>query len=652
VFIIVIFCLTEICDIPKKKDRNGEKYLMTAENNTPLLEKGIVLNGKWEILEHIASGGKGEVYRARQLNLEREVAVKIISEELLSSHEGDEEEIQTEMERFRREVLTMAQVRHPNILQVYDQDRAFIKRNDEELPVDYIVMEYIPGPTLRSTMPQEGLRNNEKEIRKWIKDFFFPVLDGVETIHELGIVHRDLKPENILLDEFTPKIVDFGLAGGPRWQQVTRSHHMDGTIPYMPMEQITNMGETDFRGDIYALGKILYEAINGKMGKDTTFPFKTAHLQNPDTPFLKRLDYIIQQATAEDKKKRIPSVKVFRKALLDLLETREKSFRPRIWKKQLFLALTLLIVAGFIGFHILYQHTKTSSPDLSLAPFHHPPAQKLPSKKIENTPPPVDQKISLPLTREGKDGASLYLILEGKLVLPEYFGLEAGKLIKVDSFYLDETEVTNYQYINFLNQVLSKIQVEEDVVKSKEGLIWLLLGEVVKGYEPIVFRNGRFFLKEPSFGSNPVVRVTAYGAEAYARFYGRRIPMELEWIYARGEKNPETQDKEQFKSSWMMDRNEREFERAKTLDSCRIENIITCVDELKPNAYGIRGLDGNVSEWGLRLQNRKKQGKEYVVLGGLNKDSGKEQRLTRGIKRFPWEAFEELGFRCALNIPR
>ncbi len=91
---------------------------MSHKSEQPLLDRGIVLNGKWEMLEHIASGGKGEVYRARQINLDREVAVKIISKKFLASFDGDDEEIQVEMDRFRREVVAMAQLRHPYVLQV------------------------------------------------------------------------------------------------------------------------------------------------------------------------------------------------------------------------------------------------------------------------------------------------------------------------------------------------------------------------------------------------------------------------------------------------------------------------------------------------------------------------------------------------------
>jgi len=329
------------------------------KSERPFLMKGVILNGKWEILEHIARGGKAEVYRARQINLGREVAIKIISEEFFALFDGDEEEIQVEIERFRREVMAMALVHHPHVLQVHDYDQAVLLKDGRELSVDYIVMEYVPGPSLRSTMPSEGSCENERVIRKWIQRYFLPILDGVETIHERGIVHRDLKPENVLLDGFTPKITDFGLAGGPRWQQLTLNHHMLGTIQYMAPEQFLDMGETDVRGDVYALGKILLEAIAGKMGKETSFPFKTAHLPNPDTPFLKRLDRIIQQATDEDRDQRIPSVKRFKHAIIDILE-KTKEYRVVVALEKLrepspisVIGIFLILAATFISYYTI-----------------------------------------------------------------------------------------------------------------------------------------------------------------------------------------------------------------------------------------------------------------------------------------------------------
>jgi len=639
---------------------------VTNDKKEPLLEKGTILNGKWKIVEHIHTGGKGEVYRARQINLEREVAVKIISEDLLSSFDGDEEEIQATMERFRREVLTMAQVRHPNILQVYDQDQAVIQRGGESSTIDYLVMEYIPGPTLRSTLPSEGLRGNEKKIRKWIRELFLPVLDGVETIHKLGIIHRDLKPENILLDEFTPKIADFGLAGGPRWQGVTRSHHMEGTLPYMPSEQIMDLGGTDFRGDIYALGKILYEALIGKMGKDTAFPLKAAHLSNPDTPFLKRLDRIIQQATAEDKRKRISSVNVLRKALLDILEETEEpllsSTRPRTKKARLAVVTVVLLVAASIGFHILYHRAKSSQPSKGavlssrseVAQGSAPQKEKIISSRLN---------ASFPSTLKGKDGMILHLVPQGKVTLPESFGSQAGTF-EVPAFYMDETEVTNRQYMNFLNQVLHTIRVEDGVVKSN-GNIWLLLGKITEGYDPIMFHNGRFFVTDSKYDYNPVVRITAYGAEAYARFYGRRLPNELEWFYANKGKIKQSDPpavNTSDASGTMMNMDEMHSHMGDRIDkqvsppsttAPSLQQFPASVLDSKPNSYGIRGIDENVSEWGMGFQKSplpERTGTQYVVLGGLRTDLTKEKKLIQGIPRHSWEAFEEVGFRCVLDV--
>ena len=98
-----------------------------SNNSDTTLQIGTVINNKWEILEFIAKGGMAEVYRARQIKLDREVAVKILSHEFLASFEGDEEEINVAHERFEREVKAMAQVRHLNVLQIYDNDRAIIK---------------------------------------------------------------------------------------------------------------------------------------------------------------------------------------------------------------------------------------------------------------------------------------------------------------------------------------------------------------------------------------------------------------------------------------------------------------------------------------------------------------------------------------------
>jgi serine/threonine-protein kinase len=290
------------------------------ESTKYMLESGTVLDGKWAILEFIGKGGMGEVYRAHQLNLRRDVAIKVVSQEWLESLDGDEEEIGTAIERFRREVQTMAQIRHPNVVQIYDYGSATIQKEDKEVVVEYIAMEYIPGATLRFTMMEEGFLPEENAIKSWIRDYLMQVLDGVQAMHEVGIVHRDLKPENVLLDGVTPKIADFGLARSTRLKPITQSLDIQGSPLYMSSEHFFDFRKADQRSDIYALGKILFEAVSGKMSSKT-LPFKSARLANTGAPFLQRLDRVIQNATAEEKERRLQSVERLRTAVQEAIES-------------------------------------------------------------------------------------------------------------------------------------------------------------------------------------------------------------------------------------------------------------------------------------------------------------------------------------------
>jgi serine/threonine-protein kinase len=238
---------------------------------------GTVINDKWVVLELIGKGAMGEIYLAHQLNLKRDVAIKVVSESWLKDIDDDPEEIETAFERFRREVHAMAQVRHPNVLQIHDYGSTTIKKDETDCPVEFIVMEYIPGDTLRFTMSEEGFYPEEDLTKAWLEDYFFPVLEGVKAIHSLDTVHRDLKPENILLDGTTPKIADFGLARSTRLKPVTQSMDVKGTAHYMSPEHFFDFRKADQQADIYSLGKILFEAISGKIA-EKTLPFKTAGL--------------------------------------------------------------------------------------------------------------------------------------------------------------------------------------------------------------------------------------------------------------------------------------------------------------------------------------------------------------------------------------
>jgi eukaryotic-like serine/threonine-protein kinase len=292
--------------------------VMNQPDLHPLFQTGSIIDDKWVLIERIGKGGMGEVFRAHQLNLDRDVAIKIISEELMQSFEDNPEEKAAAFERLQREVKTMAQVRHPNVLQIFDYGTSQARRADQAMAVQYIAMEYVPGNTLRFTMSEEGFADEPDFLRAWLTKYFLPVLEGVAAIHQSGIVHRDIKPENVLMDGEIPKIADFGLARSVRMRAISNSWDVKGTMNYMAPEQFMDFRKVGPQADIYALGKILYEAVEGKIGPKTV-PLKAAKLKETANPLLKRIDTIVQKATSEDLSQRFQTIAELRLALTDTL---------------------------------------------------------------------------------------------------------------------------------------------------------------------------------------------------------------------------------------------------------------------------------------------------------------------------------------------
>lgn len=209
--------------------------------------------GPYEISGVIGAGGMGEVYRARDPRLGREVAIKVLP----ASFSSDVQRLY----RFEQEALAAAALNHPNILAVYDLG------SQEGAP--YIVSELLEGETLR-----DNLRDGPLTIRKAI-DYAIQIARGLAAAHDKGIVHRDLKPENLFItDDGRVKVLDFGLAKLTRpdagGQGQTMTHSVDsgpgmmlGTVGYMSPEQARGLA-ADHRSDIFALGAILYEMISGQ----------------------------------------------------------------------------------------------------------------------------------------------------------------------------------------------------------------------------------------------------------------------------------------------------------------------------------------------------------------------------------------------------
>jgi|HubBroStandDraft_2_1064218.scaffolds.fasta_scaffold02120_2 predicted Ser/Thr protein kinase len=215
---------------------------------TPYLETLARQFPQLEILEHLGQGGMGVVYKARQRHLNRLVAVKILP----PSVGGDP----AFAERFTREAQALAQLNHPNIVQVYDFGRT------EEF--FYFVMEYVDGVNLRVL-----IREHKLEPEQALK-IVPQICDALQFAHDEGIVHRDIKPENILIDKKgRVKIADFGLAKllgrAPEELSLTGTGQLMGTLGYMAPEQLQEAHTVDHRADIYSLGVVFYEMLTGKL---------------------------------------------------------------------------------------------------------------------------------------------------------------------------------------------------------------------------------------------------------------------------------------------------------------------------------------------------------------------------------------------------
>jgi predicted Ser/Thr protein kinase len=200
------------------------------------------------ILELLGQGGMGAVYKARQLKLDRVVAVKLLPPEW-----GRDPAF---AERFAREARALARLSHPNIVAVHDFG--------ESDGLFYLVMEYVDGANLRHIL-QDGPLDPGRALAVVPQ-----ICDALQYAHEEGIVHRDIKPENILLDrKGRVKIADFGLAkllGRPRAVfTLTGTNQVMGTLDYMAPEQRQRPQEVDHRADIYSLGVVFYEMLTGEL---------------------------------------------------------------------------------------------------------------------------------------------------------------------------------------------------------------------------------------------------------------------------------------------------------------------------------------------------------------------------------------------------
>ena len=264
--------------------------------------------GPYEILSPLGAGGMGEVYRAKDSKLKRDVAIKVLPPSLAADPDA--------LARFEREALSVAALSHPNILSIFD-----FGRHDG---ISYAVIELLEGETLRAKLDAGPVS------QKQAVDYALQIAKGLSAAHEKGIVHRDLKPENLFVTKDGHlKILDFGLAKrveaispGKETSAPTASGHTQpgtvmGTVGYMSPEQVRGLA-VDHRSDVFSLGAILYELVSGRKAfkRDTAADTMLAILKEepPDLSDSGRnispaLDLVIKHCLEKDQSHRFQSAR-------------------------------------------------------------------------------------------------------------------------------------------------------------------------------------------------------------------------------------------------------------------------------------------------------------------------------------------------------
>ena len=269
---------------------------------------GELIDGRYQLIRQMATGGMASIYEALDTRLDRKVAVKI-----MHPHLAQDEQF---VERFIREAKAAAALSHPNIVAVQDQGW-----NQNGTPAIFLVMEMIEGHTLREYLNEQG----SLSVKDGIK-FLLPVLSALSAAHKIGIVHRDLKPENILISkEGRIKIADFGLAKGPLLggTMTAESSVILGSVSYLSPEQVQR-GIADSRSDIYSIAITAFEIFTGKKPFEGAEPIQIAYMHvNNRVPKIsslvsgipEQLDNLIYRATSSNPDERPRDATVFHEEL-------------------------------------------------------------------------------------------------------------------------------------------------------------------------------------------------------------------------------------------------------------------------------------------------------------------------------------------------
>ena len=366
----------------------------SADNLDAILPIGTLLGGRYEILEMLGLGGMGAVYKARDKELDRLIALKVIRPDIARHPEA--------LARFRQELLTARQVAHRNVIRIFDIGEAD--------GIKFITMEYVAGHDLRSLLADRGKLPPDEAI-----SIIQQVCAGLAAAHAEGVIHRDLKPGNIMRDaQGRVVVMDFGLARTLTGDGMTKTGAMLGTVEYMSPEQ-ARAEKLDARSDLFTIGLIFYELLTGKtpykadsaiatLLKRTQEAAMPAHQMDPDVP--RALSDILGKALERDSNQRYQTVQEFIDRLDEYQGKRPPSgvaIAPALGRKRWMLmgiaAVLVVVIAVAAGLWVTRSRTTTS--------VGHAPVSVLVADFTNHTGDPIFDDTLEPMFNVALEGASL-----------------------------------------------------------------------------------------------------------------------------------------------------------------------------------------------------------------------------------------------------
>lgn len=644
--------------------------------------------GKYKIVEEIGRGGFAAVYKATDTTLNRTVALKVLA----APPPGDP----TFLERFWREAQTAANLKHPNIVSIYEV---------AEIEDRYcLALEFLPGRTLAQLLREEGALPPRR-----VAEITQQLASALDYAHAQGFVHRDIKPGNVIVDdEGHVTLTDFGTVRPARGARLTAPWMSIGTPEYMSPEQVGGLVIKP-ASDIYSLGIVCYEMLSGQVPFSGTTPHVLhAHVYDPPPPLTELAPQIsetvaevIHHALAKKPEERFAKAGEMARALTAAVESAgEPPMEAAAAKKEQDKSTIPL-------------SEESTPPSVRTPGFHRRMVdveareeairRAVAAERERKTPTAVEKPTPLPGVRKGLPrraaaiggillaagllgvGGVVYrsrvMSMKSTPVVPAtlptqapvaeatavwakdssvmvhvpagdfYMGSRDGDasahgdekpmhFVHLDEFWIDKFEVTNEQFARFLN---------EEGNQEEDGVTWAN----VEGEDSIVYESDQYRPRS-GYEDHPVTYVSWYGAQSYCQWADKRLPTEAEWEKAaRG-----TDGK-----IWPWG-NEWDEDKVNSKDAG--PGHTTAVGSYPDGAspYGCMDMAGNAWEWvadryqwdyyqAAPKDNPKgpDQGGSRVVRGG---SLALPQRLSRCAGRFefiPWVRRDDLGFRCASSSP-